>query len=86
MICRKAYGNLLSTVTKSHDRPVRPDVKRDTCHELKQGPVGRRSFERTAIALRISGHDAAEVHSPEEHRHAETNPTCNIHKSRCTSH
>ena len=26
-----------------HDRPVRPDVKRDTCHELKQGPVGRRS-------------------------------------------
>ena len=28
---------------KSHERPVRPDVKRDTCHELKQGPVGRRS-------------------------------------------
>ena len=29
---------------KSHDRPGRPDVKRDTCHELKQGPVGRRSL------------------------------------------
>ena len=28
---------------KSHDRPGRPDVKRDTCRELKQGPVGRRS-------------------------------------------
>ena len=28
---------------KSHDRPGRPDVKRYTCHELKQGPVGRRS-------------------------------------------
>ena len=27
----------------SHDRPGRPDVKRDTCHELRQGPVGRRS-------------------------------------------
>ena len=26
---------------KNHDRPGRPDVKRDTCHELKQGPVGR---------------------------------------------
>ena len=26
-----------------HDRPRRPDVKRDTRHELKQGPVGRRS-------------------------------------------
>ena len=43
MICTKAYGNLLSIMTKSHDRPERPDVKRDTCHELKQGPVGRRS-------------------------------------------
>ena len=29
---------------KSHDRPERPDVKRGTCHELKQGPVGRRSL------------------------------------------
>ena len=28
---------------KSHDRPGRPDINRDTCHELKQGPVGRRS-------------------------------------------
>ena len=28
---------------KSHERPGRPDVKRYTCHELKQGPVGRRS-------------------------------------------
>ena len=25
--------------------------------------------------MRISGHDAAEVHSPEVHRDAETNPT-----------
>ena len=37
------YGNLLSTVTKSHERSERPDVKRDTCHELKQGLVERRS-------------------------------------------
>ena len=28
---------------KSHDRPGRPDVKRETRHELKQGLVGRRS-------------------------------------------
>ena len=28
---------------KSHDRPGIPDVKRDTRHELKQGPVGRQS-------------------------------------------
>ena len=29
---------------KNNERPGRPDVKRDTCHELKQGPVGCRSF------------------------------------------
>ena len=33
-----------------------------------------------AIGLRISGHDAAEVYSPEGHRHAEANPTCEVHK------
>ena len=27
---------------KSPDRSGRPDINRDTCHELKQGPVGRR--------------------------------------------
>ena len=27
---------------KSHDRPGRPDVKRDTCHEPNHGLVGRR--------------------------------------------
>ena len=26
---------------KSHVRSGRSDIKRDTCHELKQGPVGR---------------------------------------------
>ena len=36
--------------------------------------------------FRISGHDAAEVYSPEVHRHAEANPTCEIHKGYCGSH
>ena len=35
--------------------------------------------------LRISRHDAAEVHSTEVHRHAETNPTCETHEGYCTS-
>ena len=34
---------------KSHDRPVRHDVKRDTCHELKQRPVGRRSLNTRQV-------------------------------------
>ena len=36
--------------------------------------------------MRISGHDAAEVYSPEGHRHAETNPTCEIHEGYCARH
>ena len=28
---------------KNNERPGRPDVKRETCHELKQRPVGCRS-------------------------------------------
>ena len=27
----------------SHERSGRPDIKRDTCHDLKQAPTGRRS-------------------------------------------
>ena len=55
---------------KSHDRPGRPDVKR----------------ARTTIGLCLSRHEAAEVYLTEELRHAETNPTCEIHESYCTSH
>ena len=38
------------------------------------------------MGLCISRHEAAEAYSPEEHEHAETNPTCEIHESYCTSH
>ena len=34
----------------------------------------------TTIGLRIPGYGAAEVYSPEELRHAETNPTCKIQR------
>ena len=43
MIDTKMYGNLLLTVTKSPERSGRPDMNRDTHHELKRGPTGRRS-------------------------------------------
>ena len=55
---------------KNHDRPGRPDVKRDTRHELRQGPVGRRSSN--ARQLGLSRHEAAEFYFTEELRHAET--------------
>ena len=40
----------------------------------------------SAIGFRFSAHDAAEVFSPEGHRHAEANPTCEVHKGYCASH
>ena len=43
-------------------------------------------IERTTIGLCLSRHKAAEVYSTEEVIHAETNPTCEIHESYCTSH
>ena len=52
---------------KSHDGSGRPDKNRDTCHELERRPTGHQSSKRTAIGLRISGHDAADVYSPEGH-------------------
>ena len=42
--------------------------------------------ERLDGFARISRHDAAEVYSPEVHRHAEANPMCGIHKGYCASH
>ena len=71
---------------KSHDRPGRPDIKRDTCHELKQGPVGRQSSN--ARQLGCVFHDMKPPKSilRKSFRHAETNPTCEIPESYCTSH
>ena len=37
----ESIWHLVVNRDESHDRPGRPDVNRDTCHELKQGPVGR---------------------------------------------
>ena len=40
------HGNVRQPVVnrdKNHERWGRPDINRDTCHELERGPVGRRS-------------------------------------------
>ena len=66
-----------------HDRPGQP-VKRSD-EKLGQNSSKTSTFWCKAIGLRVSGHDAAEVYSPEGHRHAEANPTCEIQKGCCTS-
>ena len=72
------------TVTNEcHDRPEKPGKRSDK--KLGQNSSKRQSSDARHFGLRISGHDAAEVYSPEGHRHAEANPTCEIHKGYCTS-
>ena len=72
-----------------HENVWQPVVNRDKSHERSGRPDKKRwvqIIEYTTIGLRLSRYEAAEVYSPEELRHAETNPTCEIHESYCTSH
>ena len=62
---------------QGHDKPGQPGKKSDNKLE-------RRSSQRRSSNARQWV--AAEVYSPEEHRHAETNPTCEIYKGYCASH
>ena len=57
---------------KSHDRTGQPVVNRDTRHESNHGPVGCRSSN--------TRHLGCVFQDLEPLRHAETNPTCKIHK------
>ena len=68
-------------MTKGHDRPGRPDVKRDTCHEVETRTCWTSIIEYTTIG--VASFRAAEVviNLTEELRHAETIPTCKIHES-----
>ena len=75
MTCTIQHGNLLLTVTK---------VTIDRGNSLT---CWVQIIEYTTIGLRLSGHGAADVdvNLTEELRHAETNPTCEIHKGYCPS-
>ena len=67
-----------------HDRSGKPDKRSEK--KLGQNSSQRRSSDARQLGLRISRHDAVEVYSPGGHRHAEANPTCEIHKDYCASH
>ena len=67
-----------------HDRPGKPYKRGDK--KLGQKSSQRLSSNARQLGCALSRHDAAEVYSTEELRHAETNPTCEIHDSYCASH
>ena len=64
-----------------HDRPGKPDKRSDK--KLGQSRLSKR---RSSDARQLGCVFQDEVYSPEEHKHAEINPTCEIHKGHCASH
>ena len=64
----KTYENLLTTI-EGHDRSGRPDQKRD--HELKRGPIGRRSSNARQWSCVFQDMKPPKVYVTEELRHAE---------------
>ena len=89
----RLMNNLVKGPKRIDDKSAVAMLKKNDLHESVWEPVinhgknhdrsGRPDKNRE---LCISRHEATEVHSPEEHKYAETNPTCKIHESYCTSH
>ena len=79
------YGNLLPTMIKvAIDQG---NLIRGRGKKLGRGP--HRNVELSdarQLGCVFQDMKAAEVYSPEEHRHAEANPTCKIHEGYCASH
>ena len=67
-----------------HDRPGKPGKRGDK--KLGQNSSKRQSSGARQLGCVFQDMDAAEVYSPEGHRHAEANPTCEVHKGNCTSY
>ena len=71
---------------ESHDRTGQPVAKRDTRHELKQGPVGRRSSNARQLGCVFQDTKPPKSILRKSTDMQDTNPTCEIHESYCTSH
>ena len=67
-----------------HDRLGKPGNRGDK--KLGQNSSKRQFSDARQLGCVFSGHDAADVYSPKGHRHAEANPTCEVHKGYCTSY
>ena len=71
---------------KNHERSGRPDINRDTYHELKRGPTRRRSSSARQLGCVFQDMTPPKSILWKCTRHAETNPTCEIHEGYCASH
>ena len=69
---------------QGHDRSGQPDKRGDK--KLERNSSKRQFSDARQLGCVFSGHDAAEVYSPEEHWHAEANPACKVQEGCCASH
>ena len=82
-VLKKGHWQERESVTDAcHDRPGKPGKKSDK--KLGQKSSKRQSSDAQQMGC-VSRHDAAKDYS-EEHRHAETNPKCEVHEGYCASH
>ena len=73
---------------KNGDKSAVAMLKKDEPYDRTVRPVVCDLSNTRQLGLRLSGHGAAEVvvNLTEELRHAETDPTCEVHKGYCTSY
>ena len=85
MICTKAYGNLLSTVTKvTRDRGHRiSSVIPVMCWNKDLLDVDHRTHDSWVASFKTWSRRSLSYGRAQT---ADTNPTCEIHESYCTSH
>ena len=85
----RLMNNLVKGPEKNGDKSAVAMLKKYELHD-RTGRLVKNAYSSNTrqIGLRISGCGAAEVFIDftEELRHAETNPSCKIHESYCTSH
>ena len=85
---RQVDEQLSKRSKKNDDKSAVAMVKKHELYDRTERSVVYDSSNCTTIGLRLSGYGAAQVviNFTEELRHAETNPTCEIHKGYYTSH
>ena len=71
-------------INHGHDLSGQPEKKRD--HELERRSSQRRSSNARQLGCVFHDMKSPRSYLTEELRHAETNPSCEIHESYCTSH
>ena len=84
-VLHESVWQLVVNRDKSHERLRRPDINRDTCHELKRGLVGRRSSNARQLGCVFQDMNPPKSILRKSSDMQKPIRVCKIHKSRRTS-